>query len=302
VNPWTPLVAATLGWGSGAVLTRAIVGGGVSTFTMLPFRLSIALATLLAVSLFSRRFVGLDRSHWTRGLILGTVAMGIPMALLTLALEDLPVSLGGLLIALIPVATIGAAHFLVDGESFNPRSIPGLVLSLIGTAVLLGIGGATVEGVGNLWRGVILSLVGVALAGVGSALSRRFALEVGGDGLVIPQFAVATVLLFFFMPFLGSTPVGAIETSDWLLIFLLGSLATAIPFAAFLIAAQVNSAARLGLSGYVVPVIAVLLAVVFLGETITLAVMAGAILIIGGVVMAERASPHVPEPGVATAG
>jgi len=300
MNPWAPLIAAILGWGSGAVVTRALVGGDVDTFTMLPFRLGSALVVMLVVIVFWKRFRSTDRRAWSRGVTLGTFAMAIPMILLTIALEDLPVSLGGLLIALVPIVTISAAHFIVPGERFNPRSVPGLIVSLAGTAILVGIGGDTVAGVGNLWRGVTYSLLGVALAGIAGALSRRFALEVGGDALVIPQFTAATVVLFLLLPVLGSSPA-AIGASDWVLILALGILGTTIPFTAFLVAAEMSPASRLAVSGYLVPVVAVLLAVIFLSETISLAVVAGAVLIIGGVVMAERATPHVPEPGFSTA-
>ncbi|MDP9495155.1 MAG: DMT family transporter [Actinomycetota bacterium] len=300
MNPWAPLIAAILGWGSGAVVTRALVGGGVDTFTMLPFRLGSALVVMLMVIFFWKRFRSTDRRAWSRGVTLGTFAMAMPMILLTIALEDLPVSLGGLLIALVPIVTICAAHFIVPGERFNPRSVPGLIVSLVGTAVLVGIGGDTVAGVGNLWRGVTFSLLGVLLAGIAGALSRRFALEVGGDALVIPQFTAATAILFVLLPVLGSSP-SAIGASDWILILALGILGTTIPFTAFLVAAEMSPASRLAVASYLVPVVAVLLAVIFLGETISLPVVAGAVLIIGGVVMAERATPHVPEPGFSTA-
>jgi len=74
-------------------------------------------------------------------------------------------------------------------------------------------------------------------------------------------------------------------------------LATAIPFTSFIIAAQVDSAARLGVAGYLVPVIAVTLAVAFLDEDLTPAVVVGAFLIISGVILTERSSRHVPVPG-----
>jgi drug/metabolite transporter (DMT)-like permease len=103
------------------------------------------------------------------------------------------------------------------------------------------------------------------------------------------------------MPFLDTTPLHAIESSQWALLIALGTFATAVPFTAFLIAAQVNPASRLAVAGYLVPVLAVTLAVTLLGETLTIAVAVGAILIIGGVVLTERASRHVPVPGVDTA-
>jgi drug/metabolite transporter (DMT)-like permease len=298
MNPWTPLVAAILGWGSAAVLTRAVLTSGVSPFVVVPMRFGVALVVLLLVSRFWTRFRGLERRHWARGVVLGTIALVIPNTLFTLGLEELPVNIGGLLIALIPIATVGAAHFLVEGERFNPRSIPGLITSLVGTGILVGLGGGTAEGVGNLWRGVGLSLIGVVLAGTGGALTRRFALEVGGDRLVIPQFATATILGVLAMPFLNTTPLSSIETQQWVLLLALGLFATAIPFTSFLIAAEVNPAARLGVAAYFVPVVAVTLAVIFLGETLTPAVVVGAVLIIGGVIITERSSRHVPVPGV----
>jgi drug/metabolite transporter (DMT)-like permease len=50
--------------------------------------------------------------------------------------------------------------------------------------------------------------------------------------------------------------------------------------------------------GYLVPVIAVILAVAFIGEDLTPAVVVGAALIISGVIITERSSRHVPVPGV----
>ena len=265
MNPWTPLLVATFGWGSAAVLTRALLNSGVSPFTVVPMRFGIALFTLLlspasgygSVALIV--VTGCGASPRRRG-------PGLPNTLFTMGLVELPVSLGGLMVALIPGATVGAAHFLVEGERFNPRSIPGLIVSLIGTGILVGVGGATLEGVGNLSRGVAFSLIAVCFAGIGGALTRRFALEVGGDGLVIPQFAVATILAVVAMPFLDITAFPSIEPSQWALLVALGTFATAVPFTAFLIAAQVNPASRLSVAGYLVPVLAVILAVIFLGE------------------------------------
>ncbi len=301
MNPWTPLVVATVGWGSAAVLTRALLGAGVPTLVIVPLRFTIALALLTVISRFWKRFKGMDRSHWVRGIVLGVVALALPNLLFTKGLEDLPVSIGGLLVALIPVATVGAAHFLVDDERFNARSIPGLMVSLTGAGILVGIGGETAAGVGNLWRGVGVSLIAVVLAGVGGALTRRFAVEVGGDGLVIPQFAGASALCLTVMMVTDPLPLGNVGGDGWAMLIALGALATAIPFTAFLMAAEVNNAARLALIGYMVPVIAVILAVLFLDERLTAPIVIGAILIIGGVILTERSSRHTPVPGVNTA-
>lgn len=267
---------------------------------MIPIRMAFALVSLVVVILASRRFWTLDPTAWKRGVVLGVIAMALPMVLMTLAFEDLPVSLGGLLIALVPLATIGAAHFLVDGERFPVKSLPGLLLALGGSALLVGLGGG-VEGVGDLWRGVGLMVGGVAMAGIGGALSRRFALETSSNDLVLPQFSVNTVIVVLILPLFVDFELASVDTAGWWMIAGVGALGTTLAFGSFLVAAGVNPAYRLAYVGYTIPVLSVALAIVFLGERLTLAIVVGAVLILTGVVLAERTSTHVPEPGVATA-
>ena len=100
---------------------------------------------------------------------------------------------------------------------------------------------------------------------------------------------------------LGESRIDAFAGTDWVLIAMIGSIGTTVPFASFLIAASINPASRLALIGYVVPVVGVTLAVIFLGETVTLSIAVGAVLILSGVYLAERATKHVSEPGVTTA-
>ena len=267
---------------------------------MIPVRMAFALVSLVVVIVASRRFWTLDPTAWKRGVVLGVIAMALPMVLMTLAFEDLPVGLGGLLIALVPLATIGAAHFLVDGERFPVKSLPGLLLALSGSALLVGLGGG-VEGVGNLWRGVGLMVGGVAMAGIGGALSRRFALETSSNDLVLPQFSVNTVIVVLILPLFVDFQIETVGVADWWMIAGIGALGTTLAFGSFLVAAGLNPAYRLAYVGYTIPVLSVALAIVFLGERLTLAIVVGAVLILTGVVLAERTSTHVPEPGVATA-
>ncbi len=301
MSPWTPLAAATLGWAFGSVLTRAVLVRGVSTWTLIPLRMGFALLTLFLVMAVTKRFWTTDPTAWKRGLLLGTVNMAVPMVFMTLAFEDLPVSLGGLLVALIPLATIAAAHFIVEGERFQARTIPGLAVALAGTALLVGVGGESATGVGDLWRGVGLMMTGVLVAGIGGALSRRYALEVSSDNLVLPQFTVNTFVVVGILPFFFEFEPSTVDTTSLWLIAIIGAVGTTLSFGAFLIAAGINPATRLGLVSFAIPPLSVILAVFILGETLTPAILAGAALILTGVVLAERNTTHVPGPGVATA-
>jgi drug/metabolite transporter (DMT)-like permease len=272
------------------VLARAILLRGVESTTLVPLRMTIALIALLVISAVWGRFRTGSRRAWARGAILGVVAMAIPNMVMTHALNFLPVSLGGLLIALIPLTTAIAAHFVVDGERFQPTAIPGMLIALVGCAVLVGFGAESLEGVSNVWHGVAFSLTGVVFAGLGGGLTRRFAMEIPADQLVIPQMLTGTVALLLVVPLAFGFNLGTIDTTSAWLILLMGLVGTTLPFTAFIVAASVNPAWRLGLTSYAVPVVAVAMAILFLGERPTLTIAAGAVLIVTGVVMANKAS------------
>ena len=105
------------------------------------------------------------------------------------------------------------------------------------------------------------------------------------------------------LPLFFEFDVSTVDTFGWALLLAVGVLGSTVAFTAFIVAASVNPASRLALTGYSVPVVAVALAIIFLDEMLTLSILVGATLIITGVIMTERANKaHVPEPGAVTAG
>ncbi|HEY5889850.1 MAG TPA: EamA family transporter, partial [Acidimicrobiia bacterium] len=152
----------------------------------------------------------------------------------------------------------------------------------------------------ELILGAGLVTVGVVVAGLGGALSRRFARETPATQLVFPQFVVGLVALLIGFVIFGESTVTPIDSSVWWLIIASGIIGTAVPFAAFLFAAELNPASRLGATGYIVPIIATLGAIVFLDEVFTAAMLVAAALILIGVFWSEKAARYVPSPGART--
>lgn len=297
VNPWTPLILAIAGWGLSNVLAKAILNTGLDTFTYLPIRYAIGLAALLLFLAATRKLVMPGRDAWTKGALLGLVNMAVPTLFMTRGLEYIPATVGSLLIALVPISTVLAAHFLVAGERFQPKTLPGLAVSLVGVGFLIGGGSDVVSNLSELLIGVSLTVAGVVLAGIGGAVSRRFTLQTPPSRLVVPQFVFGLIALVLALALFGGSGTSGIESTTWNLILAAGILGTALPFAAFLFAAEINPASRLALSGYIVPVVAAIGAVIFLGESLTSLMILGAFLILGGVFLSERASHFVPRPG-----
>jgi drug/metabolite transporter (DMT)-like permease len=300
MNPWLPLILAVVGWGASNVLGKAVLNSGLDTFTYLPIRYTIA---IIAVGIFlvgTRRWQQPGASAWGKGAILGLVNMSLPTMFMTRGFEYIPASVGSLLIALIPIATVAAAHFVVPGERFQMRTLPGLLVSLLGVGLLIDGGQAVVPSRSDLILGVVLVTVGVMIGGLGGAVSRRFARVTPATQLIIPQFTTGLVALLLGFAVFGETTSTPIDPNVWRLILASGIIGTAVPFAAFLFAAELNPASRLGATGYIVPIIATVGAVVFLGETFTATMLAAAVLILFGVFWSEKAARYVPAPGART--
>lgn len=301
MNPWTPLLLATLGWGASNVLSKAVLNSGLDTFRFLPIRYLIGLVSLVVFLAATGRLHRLEWRVWKLGAVLGLLNMSIPTLLMTKGLEFIPATMGSLLISLIPIATVTAAHFVVPGERFRPHILPGFLISLIGVALLVSGGVEVVSSLATLLTGVGLTFAGVTVAGIGGAISRRFTIEVSPARLVLPQFAFGLLALLIGLAIVGGGRSSPIDANLWWLLAASGVVGTALPFAAFLFAAEINPASRLAITGYTVPVIGTIGALIFLGEAFTGMMVLGALLIIAGVYLSERIARYVPAPGAQSA-
>lgn len=223
-----------------------------------------------------------------QGVVLGIVNVATPTILMSLGTDLLPSSVAGVLTAFIPMATVAAAHFAVPGERFSVRRIPGLLLATSGV-ILLVVAGRGDDGARISLLGVVLFLTGVSLAGVGGALNRRFAIGTSATALVLPQFLGAmTVVALIGLP-LGGSQLSGLSTIQWRQVVVFGLVCTALPFFALLKASELASAAKASLIGYIVPLLAAVMAVAILGDPASTALLLGGGLIVAGVYAADRA-------------
>jgi drug/metabolite transporter (DMT)-like permease len=281
------LVLASVGFGAGNVITKAILNLGVSPMTLIPGRYFVGTVVLLTALAATDRLHPSGRIAWRHGLILGAINMAAPTILSTLGLVYIPASVAAMLVALIPLATIVAAHYIVDGEPLRASLLPGFVIALIGCVLLVRGDGTTGD---NAGLGVVLLLGGILAASLGGALSRRFALGTPAVHLIVPQFLGAGIIaVAAAIPAGGLLGFAELTPTGWYLLMMSGAVATALPFWAILRLSELASAAKTSLVAYLVPLVGVTGSVVLLGEPLTSGLVIGGALILLGVVIAEQA-------------
>ena len=259
----------------------------------------VVAAVVLVVMLLVRegRLPRLNAGQWIRVVLLGlTGVVGYNLCFMA-GLETVSASRGALIIALNPAATmLGAALFL--HEPLTLPKIAGMALALLGVAIELS-GGNPLKlfdggvGIGELLLvGCVLSwaaytLIGKRLTGVSPLAITTYAALIGAAMLGVAVLAR------------GELGLPQVSGKAWIAIVYMGTLGTAVAFVWFLEGVQQLGPARAAIFVNLVPVAAIALGALLLGEKITAPMLAGATLVVAGVWIINRPPATTPAPACA---
>ncbi len=223
----------------------------------------------------------LERWRWVLAYTIAEIS--VPWLLLAHAEQRLPSSLTGLLIAATPL--IGAVLYRLTGtaENLTRRRLAGLVLGFAGVAVLVGFGTG-----GGHPRAALEVLVVALCYAIGPLVVSRRLSDLPGLGVVVASLAITALV---YAPFGLSELPASVSFETVAAVAALALLCTALAFVLFFALILEVGPARATVVTYVNPLVAVLLGVVFLGESFTPGMAVGLPLILGGSILATSRSP-----------
>jgi drug/metabolite transporter (DMT)-like permease len=295
---WAGLLVIYLVWGSTYLAIRVVVTGGLPPLLSAGVRFLVA-ALILFVYLALRKgpsALRLSRSEWLGSGFVGLALLLGGNGLVMLGERDVPSALAALIIAVIPVYVV-ILRFLF-GERVSPKTAIGVVVGVIGVAVLIvprGIDGTVQIG------GMLMLLAASASWSVGTYFSKRVELPsdplantgaqmaVGGAGLVAVGLVVGELGLVHPERF------GADALISLAYLILFGSV---LAYTAYTWLLQHTSVSRVATYAFVNPVVAIVLGAVLLGEEINATMLVGAAMIVVAVAIVirteSRRAPTVP--------
>jgi drug/metabolite transporter (DMT)-like permease len=194
----------------------------------------------------------------------------------------------GLILAMQPVFTALAAH-LVEKSLPSRRRAAGAALAAAGTFALVQFRIGIAECTEDSWIGDLLILVAGFLASIGyvggGRAARRFpALGVTLWGLVIG--GVALIPLFAWRA--GTVDWSAGTLSSWTGVVYLAFAVSSLGYLLWYWALAKGGIARIGTLQFLQPVASLILAVLILGEAMTLPLAACAAVVLAGTILAHR--------------
>lgn len=271
-------------WGSSFLFVKIGVAS-VPPATLVAARLVLGTAILIVV-VYARglRLPPLGRA-WAPFTVLALVGNAAPFYLITWGQQTVDSALAGILMAIMPLATLVLAHFAIEGEHMTRNRVAGFVCGflgivfLMGPAALSGLGGSSLQIVAEL---AVLS--GALCYAANSVLARRLV----ASGFLVSSAAVLLVASAVMVP------VALVLDRPWALgpsypstaaIVWLGIGPTAIATLCYFRLISSAGPTFVALVNYTSPCVAVFLGVVVLGEALGATAYAGLALILGGLAL-----------------
>lgn len=284
--PWPvylKLVGVAAIWGATFVAGRIATAEMPASTAALWRYVFASLVLVVAAFALERGLPRLSARQWLGVTLLGATGVAAYNLCFMWGLKTVPAGRASLLVALNPAATlVGAALFF--GERLTRRNVAGIVIALAGAAIVIGRGDPLALLRGGLGTGELLILGCVASWSAFTLVAKR--LMAGLSPLAITVYASLTGTLMLAAATLlegaAAVPHDA-SMAAWLALAFLGAFGTAVAFVWYNDGVRRLGAARAPVFINLVPVFAVVLGALLLGERIDASMVAGGVLVLAGV-------------------
>jgi drug/metabolite transporter (DMT)-like permease len=286
---WLLLVALSVLWG-GTFFFVEVALRELPPLVIVLGRVGMAAIALNILIVASGRQMPTTALAWRQFMTMGLLNNAIPFSLIFWGQTQITGGLAAILNATTPLFTAVLAHALTRDEKLTPGRLAGVVLGLAGVAVMIGVD--ALAGIGN----GILAQVAV----IGAAVSYSFAGIYGRRFKGTPPLVTAAgqvtcssalmlpLVIMVEQPWTLAPPSWA----TWSAVVGLALLSTALAYIIFFRILAVAGATNLLLVTLLIPVSAILLGALFLGEQVELQEIAGMALIAAGLAFIDGRLPR----------
>lgn len=279
-------------WGSSFLWIKM----GLASFTpvqMTFLRLVLGAAVLVVLCYAGRQRLPKDRRLWGHLTVAALVGNAIPFTLFAIGEETVDSGVAGVLNATTPLWVLLIAIVLRTERNLAATKVAGLVLGFAGTLLIFSPWEVAVASWGALIILVAAICYAISFAYIGRFVSGR---GVAPIALSASQIIAATGLTALALPVHGLDPIH-LRWDAAIAVAILGVVGTGFAFALNYRLITDEGPTNASAVAYLLPVVSVLLGALFLDEALTPHVIAGMVVVLGGVALTRvRRRPLVPAP------
>ena len=278
---WGMLLALATVWG-GSFFFNEIAVRELPVFTVVVSRVALAAVILLMILRLRKERLPHDRRVWTAFFGMGLLNNAIPFSLIVWGQQHIASGVASILNASTPLFTVILAHLLTRDERMTAGKFIGVLIGFSGVAVMIGIDALRDVGVGVIAQ--ILCLAGAISYAFAGIYGRRFrAMGISPIGTATGQVIASSLIMLplvmaldrpWTLPPPSLSAIGALIG--------VAAISTALAYVLYFRILATAGATNLLLVTFLIPVSAILLGTLFLGETLLLRHFAGMALIGAG--------------------
>jgi drug/metabolite transporter (DMT)-like permease len=273
---WLLLVALSMLWGASFFFGK-IALLELPPLTVALGRVAIAAAILVVLARITGTVLPADMAAWRPYLLMGLLNNVIPFGLIFWGQTHIPSGLAAILNATTPLFTVLVAHIATADEKLTAARVSGVIFGFCGVVVMIGPDMLRQLGADIAAQfACLLAAISYAIAGV---YGRRFRseppLRVAAGQLVASSIILAPLALVLDQPWTLPWP----SASAWAALVALASLSTALGYLIYFRLLARAGATNVLLVTFLIPVSAILLGTLILGEQLAVRHIVGMIAI-----------------------
>ena len=256
----------------------------VGPITLVAFRVLFGLLFGIVVIFIQRVQLSRSFKEWSPLLLLGITNVAIPFFLISWGEQSIDSAVAAILDATVPLFTILIAHYLLHDDKMTWPKVLGLLVGFAGVIVLMS------KDIGTS-VGSILGQLAVVLACAfyaGSAVFARRTTEATPGILRSAGPLISATVIMWLATFFVESPVEIPQLGiTWVALLFLGVLGSGLAFVLSYYLIHEIGPTRTSMVTYLFPLGGVILGVAFLNEELSWQLLAGAVLIILSLVVAN---------------
>ncbi len=280
---WLWMIVLSMIWGSAFMFIK-IALRELTPFWLIFIRMNIAATFMVGVCLLMKIPFPTGWRNWLSIGFLGVVNTGLPFYLISWAQQFVDSSTASILNATSPVFVMILAHFLTDDEKLTVRKVAGVMTGIAGIVVMVWSSisnGIVLAGMAQV--AILGGTFNYALAGI---YARRFR---NMPSIMVSAVSLVGALIFLTPGLLLTTPpdLAAIKPLTWFAVAMLAIFCTGIAYIIYFRIIATAGATNALLVTLMIPVSAMILASLVLGETLKNNDIAGMVLIFSGLLIID---------------
>jgi drug/metabolite transporter (DMT)-like permease len=275
---WVMLITLATVWG-GSFLFNAILVAELPVITIVAIRVTVAALALWGFVRVTGRKIPTSPQVWGALLILGVLNNAIPFSLIVQGQTQITSGLASILNATTPLFTILVAGFFLTDERFSVLRVLGVVVGFSG--VILMVGPEDLSGLGDDFWAQLCALGAALSYGFASVFGRRFR-ELRVDPVMVAtgQVTMSSLVLWPIALWIdGPQDIMGLSFNAAASMFGLAVLCTSFAYILYFRILERAGATNISLVTFLVPISAIILGVLVLGERIFIKEIMGMTLI-----------------------